>query len=75
MQKTTDVYPETMEVTENKDREPKEIRNARLAGIQKRKHSKRIFEQWYSTNYYTNKRLAYRGYYDISEAYKSLYSL
>ena len=39
-QKDTNVYLEAVEVAENKGRKPKEIRNARLEGIPKRKHSK-----------------------------------
>ena len=39
-QKDTNVYLEAVEVAENEGREPKEIRNARLEGIPKRKHSK-----------------------------------
>ena len=38
-QKDTNVYLEAVEVAENEGREPKEIRNARLEGIPKRKHS------------------------------------
>ena len=38
----TNVYLEAVEVAENEGREPKEVRNARLDGIQKRKHPKRI---------------------------------
>ena len=41
-QKNTNVYLEAVEVAENKGRKLKEIRNARLAGLQKRKHSKRL---------------------------------
>ena len=41
-QKDTNVYLEAMEVAENKGREPKEIRNARLASLSKRKHSEGI---------------------------------
>lgn len=35
----TNVYLEAVEVAENKGSEPKEIGNARLDGIPKRKHS------------------------------------
>jgi len=38
-QKDANVYLEAVEVAENKGREPKEIRNARLASLSKRKHS------------------------------------
>ena len=38
----TNVYLEAVEVAENKGRKPKEIGNAQVAGIQKRKHSKRL---------------------------------
>ena len=41
-QKDTNVYLEAMEVAENEGRKPKEIRDARLDGIPKRKHSKRL---------------------------------
>ena len=41
-QKNTNVYLEAVEVAENEDRKPKEVRNARVASIPKRKHSKRI---------------------------------
>ena len=37
--KNTNVYLEALEVAENKGRKPKEIGNARVAGIQKWKHS------------------------------------
>ena len=40
--KNTDVYLETVEVAENEGRKPKEIRDARLESIPKRKHSKRL---------------------------------
>ena len=36
--KNTDVYLEAMEEAENKGRKPKEIRNAPVAGLPKRKH-------------------------------------
>ena len=39
-QKDTNVYLEAVEVAENEGRKPKEIRDARLAGIPERKHSK-----------------------------------
>ena len=57
-QKDTNVYLEAMEAAENKGREPKEIRNARLASLPKRKHSKRLLgccRKWY-INTYHNKR-------------------
>ena len=38
-QKNTNVYLEAVEVTENKCGEPKEVGNARLDGIPKRKYS------------------------------------
>ena len=41
-QKDTNVYLEAVEVAENESGEPKKIRNARMAVIPKRKHSKRI---------------------------------
>ena len=37
-QKNTNVYLEAVEEAENKGREPKEVGNARLAGIPKRKY-------------------------------------
>ena len=40
-QKDTNVYLEAVEVAENESGEPKKIRNARMAGIPKRKHSKK----------------------------------
>ena len=40
----TNVYLEAVEVAENEGREPKEVRNARLAGISKRHHSKGILD-------------------------------
>ena len=39
-QKDTNVYLEAVEVAENESGEPKKIRDARLEGIPKRKHSK-----------------------------------
>ena len=41
-QKDTNVYLEAVEIAENEGREPKEIRNARLESIPKRKHSERL---------------------------------
>ena len=41
-QKDTNVYLEAVEVAENEGGKPKEIRNARMASIPKRKHSKRV---------------------------------
>ena len=38
----TNVYLEAVEVAKNEGGKPKEIRNARMASIPKRKHSKRI---------------------------------
>ena len=40
--KDTNVYLEAVEVAENEGRKPKEIRDARLEGIPKRKHSERL---------------------------------
>ena len=37
--KNTNVYLEAVEVAENEGREPEEIGNARMEGVQKRKHS------------------------------------
>ena len=41
-QKNTNVYLEAVEVAENEGGEPKEIGNARVDGIPKRKHSERL---------------------------------
>ena len=41
-QKDTDVYLEAVEVAENEGRKSKEVRNARLESIPKRKYSKRL---------------------------------
>ena len=38
-QKDTNVYLEAVEVAENEGGKPKEIRNARMASVPKRKHS------------------------------------
>ena len=38
-QKDTNVYLEAVEVAENEGRKPKEVGNARMASIPKRKHS------------------------------------
>ena len=76
--KNTNVYLEAMEVTENKGGKPEEIGHARLAGLPKRKHSKRLLAVAGSGILHhtiTNERLARRGYYDISEAYKSMHSI
>ena len=56
-QKDTNVYLEAMEVTENKGRKPKEIRNARLASLPKRKHSEGIlgYCRTWNINTYHNK--------------------
>ena len=57
-QKDTNVHLEAVEATENKGREPKEIRNARVDGIPKRQHSEGILgycEKRY-TNTYHNKQ-------------------
>ena len=57
-QKDTNVYLEAVEVAENEGRKPKEIRDARLEGIPKRKHSERILgycRKW-NTFTYHNKR-------------------
>ena len=55
--KNTNVYLEAVEVAKNKGGKPKEIRNARLDGIPKRKHSKRLLGscgKW-NTNPHHNK--------------------
>ena len=53
--KNTNVYLEAMEEAENKSGKPEEIGYARLAGLQKRKHSKRLLgccRKWYITSYH-----------------------
>ena len=57
-QKNTNVYLEAVEVAENEGGKPKEIRNARMASIPKRKHSKRLLgccKEWRIDTYH-NKR-------------------
>ena len=57
-QKDTNVYLEAVEIAENESSKPKEIGNARLEGIPKRKHSKRLLgccRKW-DTHPYHNKR-------------------
>lgn len=44
LQKDMNVYLEAVEVAENEGREPKKIRNARLDGTPKRKHSKMLLD-------------------------------
>lgn len=39
--KNTNVYLEAVEEAENEDNKPKEVRNARLAGLPKREHPKK----------------------------------
>ena len=53
-QKDTNVYLEAVEVAENESGKPKKIRNARMAGIPKRKHSKRILGYCGQRNTYTH---------------------
>ena len=53
--KNTNVYLEAMEEAENKGGKPEEIGNARMAGLPKRKHSKRLLggcRKWYITSYH-----------------------
>ena len=48
--KNTNVYLEAVEEAENEGDKPKEVRNARMAGLPKRKHSKRVLancRKWY----------------------------
>ena len=74
--KNTNVYLETVEEAENKGNKLKEVRNTQMAGVSKRQHPQRILgycRKWYITHTITNERLARRGYYDISEAYKSMH--
>ena len=42
--KNTNVYLEAVEEAENEGNKPKEVRNARLAGLPKREHPKRILD-------------------------------
>lgn len=76
-EKNTDVHLEAMEEAENKGSKPKEIGYARMAGLPKREHSQRrywaIAGSGILHHTITNERLARRGYYDISEAYKSMH--
>ena len=56
--KNTNVYLEAMEEAENKGGKPEETGNARMAGLPKREHSKRLLgccRKWYITSYH-NKR-------------------
>ena len=65
-----------MEITENKGKEPDEARNARMESVSERKYKKRVLAIAGSGILHytiTNERLARRGYYNISEAYKSLH--
>ena len=74
--KNTDVYLEAMEEAENKGGKPKEIGYARLAGLPKRNTRKgywAIAGSGILQHTITNERLARKGYYDISEAYKSMH--
>ena len=77
--KNTNVYLEAVEEAENEGDKPKEVRNARMAGLPKRKYPKRLLgccRKWDTEPHHnTNERLARRGYYDISEAYKSMHSI
>lgn len=53
--KNTNVYLEAVEEAENEDNKPKEVRNARMAGLPKRKHPKRLLancRKWYSDTYH-----------------------
>ena len=53
--KNTNVYLEAMEEAENKGGKPEETGNARMAGLPKRKHSKRLLgccRKWYITSYH-----------------------
>ena len=43
--KNTNVYLEAVEVAENDGREPKEIRNVRMASIPKRKHLQGLLQE------------------------------
>ena len=77
-QKNTNVYLETMETTENKGKELDKARYARMEAYRNgntRKGYWAIAGSGILHHTITNERLAYRGYYDISEAYKSLHSI
>ena len=78
--KNTNVHLETMETTENKGKELDKIRYARMESVSERKHTTwkgywAIADSGIVHHTITNERLARRGYYDISEAYKSLHSI
>ncbi len=62
--KNTNVYPEAVEVAENKGAEPEEIGNVRMAGIQKRKHSERLLgcrRQWNTDTYHYKRKTCTQG--------------
>ena len=76
--KNTNVYLETVEEAENKGNKLKEVRNAQMEAYRNgntRKGYWAIAGSGILTHTITNERLARRGYYDISEAYKSMHSI
>ena len=71
-QKNTNVYLEAVEVAENEGRKPdwQAYRNGNT-----RKGYWAVAGSGILTHTITNERLARRGYYDISEAYKSMHPI
>ena len=62
--KNTDVYLEAMEEAKNKGGKPKEIGYARMAGLLKRKHSKRLLgycRKRYITSYHNKRKTCTLG--------------
>ena len=74
----TNVYLEAVEEAENEGDKPKEVRNAEWQANRNgntRKGYWAIAGSGILTHAITNERLARRGYYDISEAYKSMHGV
>ena len=74
-QKNTNVY---LEEADNKGGKPEETWYARMAGYRNgntRKGYWAVAGSGILAHTITNERLARRGYYDISEAYKSMHSI
>ena len=62
--KNTNVYLEAVEEAENEGNKPKEVRNARLAGLPKREHPKRILgycRKWYIDTYHNKRKTCTQG--------------
>ena len=62
--KNTNVYFEAVEEAENEGNKPKEVRNARLAGLPKREHPKRILgycRKWYIDTYHNKRKTCTQG--------------